>query len=255
MQVSPFMNDLIEFKDEMFKKIRLLEAKIMTEINNKNTKIYENYEKLENKLNYLNQNYDSLLETVTNQKLNLDKISVIENFKNKAEQNISMYNLKIKYISSEMDNMKIKYDRQIFDNLQVPGLIGVGCQFKTLSEYISNNVVELTKIRAGKDQLKIEIGEIKTKLDNLLKSSVNLVDTSIATCQRYADNKHKEMINILDNKVTEMNENNKEIRTQIDKNEINIEKKIEDMKYDIELLMKMKNEYINSNQKNRRIIS
>ena len=114
MKLSQFMNNLIEFKDEMFKKIRLLEAKIMTEINNKNSKIYENYEKLENKLNYLNQNYDSLLETVTNQKLNLDKISVIENFKNKAEQNISMYNLKIKYISSEMDNMKIKYDRQIF---------------------------------------------------------------------------------------------------------------------------------------------
>ena len=35
----------------------------------------------------------------------------------------------------------------------------------------------------------------------------------------------------------------------MDKNEINIEKKIEDMKHDIKQLMKMKNEYITSNQK------
>jgi hypothetical protein len=175
------MTDLIQFKDETFKKIRLLESKTMTEINNKYSKIYTNYEQLDNRMNYINQNYDSLLESITNQKLNLDKIAVIENFKNKAEQNIISHDLKLKYLSSEMDKMKTKYEKIIYDNLQVPGMVGLGCHFKTLSEYLINNKVEFSKLINEKEKIRIETVEIKTKLDNLLRSTANLINTSIKT--------------------------------------------------------------------------
>ena len=37
MQSNSFHNDLIQFKDEIFKKIRLLENQLTTEINDKYT--------------------------------------------------------------------------------------------------------------------------------------------------------------------------------------------------------------------------
>ena len=243
MQVpsSSFMTDFIEFKDEIFKKIRLLESKVMTEINSKFTKIFTNYEQLDNRMNYINQNYDSLLESLTNQKVNLDKISECLNFKNKAEQNIITHNLKLKNISSELDKMKLKYDKLISDNLKVPGLVGSGCQYKTISAYITNHMVDFSKLKNEKEQIKTEIVEIRIRLDNILKSTVNLIDTSIATSKKYADNKYKEMINVLDRKIDEMNEKNMEIRTQMTKNEINSENHFENLKNDIQQLI-MKNE-------------
>ena len=142
MQVSTFMTDLIEFKDEIFKKVRLLENKVMTEVNNKYLQINANYEKLDNKVSFISENNDSLLELITTQKFNSDKVSELENFKNKTEQSMIMYDLKLKTLSSEIDKIKLKYDKAIVDNLQVSGYIGPGCQFKTISEYISNNIFE-----------------------------------------------------------------------------------------------------------------
>lgn len=244
MQVSTFMTDLIEFKDEIFKKVRLLENKVMTEVNNKYLQINANYEKLDNKVSFISENNDSLLELITTQKFNSDKVSELENFKNKTEQSMIMYDLKLKTLSSEIDKIKLKYDKAIVDNLQVSGYIGPGCQFKTISEYISNNIFEFSKLKNEKEQMKIENTEIKTRLDNILKSTLNLIDSSIVRCQKYSDNKHKDMQKILDNKLIEIKEKNMDIRTQISKYEIQNEKQIENLKNNIQQLMMMKNELL-----------
>lgn len=244
MQVSSFMTDLIEFKDEIFKKVRLLENKVMTEVNNKYLQINANYEKLDNKVSFISENNDSLLELVTTQKFNSDKVSELENFKNKTEQTMIMHDLKLKTLSSEIDKIKVKYDKTIGDNLQVPGYVGPGCQFKTISEYITNNIFEFSKLKNEKDQMKIENIEIKTRLDNILKSTLNLIDSSIVRCQKYSDNKHKDMQKILDNKLIEIKEKNMDIRTQISKYEIQNEKQIENLNNNIQQLMMMKNELL-----------
>ena len=244
MQVTSLMTDLINIKDEIFKKVRLLESKLINEVNTKYSEMHTNFEKLENRLNFISENNDSLLELVTAQKVNLDKIKEFDPFKNKIEHNITLHDIKIKTMSSDIDKIKLKYDQAIYENLQVPGYVGPGCQFKTISEYISNNVLELSKLKNDRDQMKIENIEVKNRLDNVLKSTLKLVDNSIIRCQNYSDNKHKDMQNILNLKLVEISEKNMDIRSQISKTDIKYEKQIENLKIDVEKLLLMKNDLI-----------
>ena len=240
MQVSSFMTDLMEFKDEIFKKVRLLESKLTTEFKAKYSEIFANFEKLDNKLNFITESNESLLESVAEQRVNLGKVSELESFKNKTENNIIMHDIRIKSMSSDIDNLKNKYDKTIYDNLQVPGYVGPGCQFKSIAEYITNNILEFSKLKNDSDKMKIENVEIRNRLDNILKSTLNLIDNSIMRCQKYSDNKHQDMQKILDNKLVEFSEKNNDLI----KTETQNEKQIENLKLDVEKLLLMKNELI-----------
>ena len=242
MQVPSIMTDLMEFKDEIFKKIRLLEKKLMDEIKTKYSQLSETNQKLDNKITFINDNTDSLLDFVTSQKLNIEKVGELELSTNKAEQNISMHEMKLKNLALEINKMKSKYDKIFEESLQVPGYIGPACQFKNISEYIQNNILEFSKLKNDRDQIKIENIEVKNRLDNILKSTLNLIDSTILRCQNYADNKHENMKNILNNKLVEVSEKNMELRAQISKNELQNERQIEKMKIDIEKLSQIKNE-------------
>ena len=237
-----YMSDLIAFKDEIFKKIRMLEKKVMDEIKVKYIQLNENNQKLDSKITFINDNTDSLLEFVTAQKLNIEKVEELELSKNKLEQNINMHDLKLKSLELEINKMKIKYDKIYEESLQVPGYIGPGCQFKNLSEYILNNIAEFGKFKNDRDQMKIENVEVKNRLDNILKSTLNLIDSTIVRCQNYSDNKHENMKNILNNKLIEISEKNMELRTPISKNELENQKQIEKLKIDVEKLSIVKNE-------------
>ena len=253
------MTDLMEFKDEIFKKIRLLEKKLMDEIKLKYTQLNENNHQLENKLTIINENADSLLEFITTQKLNSEKVSELEISQNKVEQNMTVHEMKLKVLTLEIDKMKSKYDKIFEESLQVPGYVGPGCQYKTISEYIQNNIQEFSKLKNDRDQMKIENIEVKNRLDNILKSTLNLLNSIIIGCQNYTDNKHENMKNILEVKLNEVSEKNMDIRTQISKFELQNEKEIEKLKNDMERLLTMKNELVtligqNIEEINNRII-
>ena len=229
MQVSSFMTDLIEFKDEIFKKVRLLEKQLLTELTSKYTEMHSNYEKLENRLTFISENNESLLEMLTSQKVDIERMKEFESFQNKTEHNIKMHDMRIKNISTNIEKLKLKYDKELQDNLEVPGIVGAGCQFKSISEYIINNKTELSKLKYDRDQMKVESVEIKNRLDNILKSTMNLIDSSILRCQKYTDNKHQEMQNILNNKLLEISEKNMDIRTLISKIELKNENQIQNL--------------------------
>ena len=244
MQVSSFMTDLIEFKDEIFKKVRLLEKQIMTELTTKYGEMHNNYEKLENRITFISENNESLLEMVTTQKVNIERMKEFESFQNRTEHNIKMHDMRIKNIATNIEKMKLKYDKELQDNFEVPGIVGAGCQFKSISEYIINNRTELSKLKYDRDQMRVESVEIKNKLDNILKSTMNLIDSSILRNQKYADNKHQEMQNILNNKLLEISEKNMDIRTHISKIELKNENQIQILKEELEKLSIVKSELI-----------
>ena len=257
MNESFLMTNLMEFKNEILKKVRLLENKLLDEFNTKYIQINTDYKKIDNRLNYINENNENLLELVTNQKLNLEKINELENFKNKTEGNITIHDIKIKNMLTEIEKIKSKYDKIIYDNIMVPGYIGQGCRYKTLSEYIQNNILEFSEIKKDKEILKIENIEVKNKLDNLLKYNLNLIDNSIDKLKKYYDTKNKEIQIILNNKEEEFNEKIKEVKNKIskyenqnenninqnEKNEKNINQ-IEYLKKDVKNLLMIKNELI-----------
>ena len=90
------MSDYIEFKDEMMKRIRLLENKFTSEFNNRFSQINLGFEKLDTKISTIAQNHSSLLELITKQNFDYGKINDLEEFKAKAEQELITHDIKIK---------------------------------------------------------------------------------------------------------------------------------------------------------------
>ena len=245
MQTQSFLTELIQFKDEIFKSIRLLENRITTDMNDKYTQSNLIYDSINNRLNLISSNYDSLLELLTSQKLNLDKIGDIEQSHNKIERNIITNELKLKQVSSELESLREKYDKIIYENLQVSGYIGPGCQYKTIGDYIRENILEFSKMKIDKEKIKLENNTIKSKLDNMIKSTLNLVDNGIIRCQKYSDRKHADMKSILENKLMEVNEKNMDLRTLINKAELDNERIVESLKKEVENIQNIKEEFIN----------
>ena len=244
MQSQSFLTELIQFKDEIFKTIRLLENKLTKDITDKYAQINLIFESYNNRLNVISGNNDSLLEILASQKLNLTKMNDIEKINNKIENSQMTHDMKIKQIFFDIEKLKEKYDKIINDNFLVTGYIGPGCQYKTMSEYILNNILEVSKLKNDKEKTRMEYSTIKTKLDNILKSNITLIDTGLARCQKYTDRKFNDIKNILENKFVEINDKNNDLKALIDKNESDNGKIIENLTLDLTNLQKAKEEFI-----------
>ena len=245
MQSQSFLTEIIQFKDEIFKTIRLLENRLTQDINEKFTQSNLLYESFKNRLSTISSNNESLLDLLTSQKLNLAKIDDMEKSASKIEQNLLTNELKLKQISAELENLKDKYETIIYDNLQVTGYIGPGCQYKNIGDYIKNNILEFSKLKIEKEKIKVENANIKNKLDNMIKNTLSLVDSGIITCQKYSDRKHADIKAILENRLDEYNEKNMDLRSIINKIESDNEKSVENLRNDVERLKEIKEEFIN----------
>ena len=260
MQANSFLSDLIHFKDEIFKKIRLLDNRLTKDINDKYIQSNLIFETINNRLNLISSNNDSLLELLTSQKLNLDKIEELGKSNERIERSIQSNELKVKQISSEMENLRSKYDIIIQDHLQVGGYIGPGCHYKKMSDYIRENITEFSKLKNDKEKLKYETANLKNKVEDMIKNTSNNVNKAIILCQKYSDHKSEDMREQLQNKTKELNEKISDLKDLINKVEENNEKDIGDLKLDIEKLQSSKEELINDtnnkiNEINNRIDS
>ena len=196
-------NIIHDLKDEILADIRQTENKLIDQINKKWCKIEETNNSLFEKLNLMMENTKQMFESMTVQRLRLEKISDYEPFKNKIEAMVTTHEIRINSLITDVMNIRTKYDKIISDNLTVPGFIGPSCQFKKISDYLLNNIMEQSKTKNEKDQLKSDIKECRNRVDGFLKNMVNLNDSSVLRCNEYTDNKEKNIKeyvqNILEN--------------------------------------------------------
>ena len=245
MQTQPFLTEIIHFKDEIFKTIRLLENRLTQDINEKFTQSNIIYESFNDRLNTISSNNDSLLGLITSQKLNLDKINEVEKFTSKIEQNILNNEIKLKQLSTEIVNLSNKCDKIMYGNLEINGYIGPGCQYKNIGEFIKKNIMEFSKLKNEKEKIKVENTNLKNRLDNIIKSTVSLVDNGIITCQKYSDIKQADIKVSLENRLDEYNEKNMSLRTIINKLELDYKESIGNLRMDMEKLNDIKKDIIN----------
>ena len=167
------MNETNSFKNEIYGLIRELEKNLTSKLNKTKAILDEDFEKYTNKINILIANNKDIILSIVAQKLKLEKISELEAFKNTVDDMIITHEMRIKNNLDEISRMKLKYDKIITENLYVSGFIGNSCQFKNLSEYLSYNISEVSKLKLEKEQLKKDIKDLKSKLDGLMKNMID----------------------------------------------------------------------------------
>ena len=239
------MTELNNFKDELLGNIHDLEKKLNERINNIENKLINDLDKFSDNMNsFLEKNKDMVLSVVS-QKLKLDKITELEAFKKKVDDMLITHGIRIKNNLDDISKMKVKYDKIVSENLYVPGFIGNNCQYRNLSEYLSYNISEVSKIRIEKDQIKRDLKDLKGKIEGLMKNMISLNDTSVQLCNKYTDNKQKDFQRLLDSALKEITEKNLDLRTLIVKFESNIEQNEKRTQEEFSKLSTMKDDIIN----------
>jgi hypothetical protein len=130
---------------------------------------------------------------MSTQIINFDKINELENFRNKIDGMMISHEIRINNNIKDIQDIKFKYDREITENLTVPGFVGPSCKYKTISSYISSNIDEISKMKIENEVYKKDNKELRKKVDDIIKTCLNLVDNTNSKFLQYVDTKTKNL--------------------------------------------------------------
>ena len=238
-------NDLNIFKEEILTHIKELEKKLTTQISSKESKLNHDYEEFTAKMNSLIENNKEMVSSLASQKIKLEKITELEIFKNKVDDMLITHEVRIKNSIEDIERMKTKYDKIVTDNLYVSGFIGNSCQFRNVSEYLSYNISEVSKLKLEREQYKKDMKEVKNKLDGTMKNMITLNDNSVKLCNKYTDNKQEEFRKLLETTQTELNHKSMEMKAMIVQFHNESDIKSNNLKKEFNKLLDMKDDFNN----------
>ena len=226
--------ELKSLKEEIYSSITQFEKKILENFNFKTKQLTDDYDKFNQKLEYIISNNKDVIEKIVSEKINVEKLNALESFKNKADGILISHEIRINNDNKDINHMKEKYDRAIEENLLIPGFIGPKCQFQNVKEYINSNNSDISRLKYEKEQLKLDTKEVKNRLDNLFKQMLSLVDTTFDRSREYTNTRITENKNYFENKVDAFNERANELRFAISQTKMDIETQVDDLKLETE---------------------
>jgi len=221
------MSDL-NFKDQVLKDIRQFEERVSKTVDSKLRDLNLNFKRSQEQLNNLTEKNGKIFNSIINTNMQIDKISMLEQFKNKVDSILITHEIRINNSLNDINALRTKYDKALLDNLLVPGFIGPSCQFKNLGEYINYNISEVSKVKSEKEMIKSSFKDLKIKTDTSIKTILNLNEAAVRRCNDYTDNRiaeFKELINEKINKISEKEQKIIELMNSFEKEQEEKDKK------------------------------
>jgi len=220
-------SEIMQFKDEMLKNIRELERKIMTKVNKNQEDLSSDLNNITASLNSLKTNNNAIIDSITETKLNFDKISHIESDLTKFHTALNGQEKKINETMLDISFMKEQYEKSFSDALIVPGIIGKNCKYNNFNDYIVNINQEISRLKTEKEYSKKESRELKQKLEQGIKSMSNLVDSFVGRAKIYTDGTKKGIIELMDTRISEFDSKNMELFSKFYKMDSDFNQKFE----------------------------
>ena len=240
-------SEIMQFKDEMLKNIRELERKIMTKVNKNQEDLSSDLNNITASLNSLKTNNNAIIDSITETKLNFDKISHIESDLIKFHTALNGQEKKINETMLDISFMKEQYEKSFSDALIVPGIIGKNCKYNNFNDYIVNINQEISRLKTEKEYSRKESRELKQKLEQGMKSMSNLVDSFVGRAKIYTDGTKKGIIELMDTRISEFDSKNMELFSKFYKMDSDFNQKFE--KFDENL----NNLNLNTNEEIKRV--
>ena len=220
-------SEIMQFKDEMLKNIRELERKIMTKVNKNQEDLSSDLNNITASLNSLKTNNNAIIDSITETKLNFDKISHIESDLIKFHTTLNGQEKKINETMLDISFMKEQYQKSFSDALIVPGIIGKNCKYNNFNDYIVNINQEISRLKTEKEYSRKESRELKQKLEQGMKSMSNLVDSFVGRAKIYTDGTKKGIIELMDTRISEFDSKNMELFSKFYKMDSDFNQKFE----------------------------
>ena len=231
-------------KEDLIEKIEALEKKIMNKLNAKETEIKDELTNLKEKSTSILQKSEILLNNYSNDKLRDTKIADFETFKNKVNDMMISHDIRINNNIRDISNLTSKYDKMFTENIFVPGFVGPSCQYKSLSDYISFNINEVSRLKVEKDEIKKEQKEYRAKMDHFMKQMLVLNESAVVRSREYTNGKQKDFEALIGTKLEPLNDKIFRFYELSSKFQSKAEKEINNFRDDIKRILKIKEELI-----------
>ena len=205
-------DDFKQFQDEVLKGIKEFEEDVMRKVTTKMTDLNVDYKKFHLELKNISDQNKKLMELMTNKNIYLEKIPMLEQFKNKVDGMLITHEIRINNNINELSSMRNKYDSDILENSLVSGYVGPSCQYKNVGEFILYAINEIARQRSEKELLKNAFKELKIKTEASIKSIINLNETIIRRSQDYTDTRIKDFKDLVYQKINYMDTKGKEVK-------------------------------------------
>ena len=198
-------DELIALKDELLKEIHSVESKINFQLMLKSQELTEKNNKYMEQINLMLEQNKSLLNSLSSQKLNTDKINDLDNFRKRMDSMMITHEIRINNSINDIKEIQFKIAKDS-ESINVPGFIGPACKFKNISNYISSNINEVDKLKNETENLKKDNKEIKKKLEEMIKTVIGLVDGSTSKCIDFAGNQNKKLEENIKKRIDELSD-------------------------------------------------
>ena len=254
MNIVNIKNDILLFKDETLKNLRNFENNLFEKIKSKDIEINSKISDFDLKLNEYQKINKRMYESVLEQQMNFENIKNMYEFKSKLEERMISLDYKLNSYISDLNNIRNKYDKMFSDNLTVPGIIGTSCKYKTISQYINDNINIIDQLKREEDGIKKQVNELIIQNDFLEKNLNISIDDSISTCKLYADTKVNEIKNYFQNKFDILNNIVYEAKNEIEDDILKSQEIRNSMKNEIKGIKDEINNLIIEKNKDNKII-
>ena len=230
MIVPVTLRDLILFKEEVLKEMKVYQNKIDQSI----SKNYEKCEKLLEASNSKLYNFETDKAAFMKQIEFIEEknkiLSIIDEKDSELKSQLNVSDLHINNCQKELDEACFKYDRTIVNNLLIPGIVGNGCKFPYFKEYINDiqNQINLAmskiqqnmnSLTAHKSTYENQIRQMNTKIKKLELDSKQFTNEKFIAL----DNKFTQMIDTLNSQLTT-------VMTEYHKSNIELKDKVSEVK-------------------------
>jgi hypothetical protein len=233
--------DLVKLRDEILKHVRIEQAKFAQNLEEK----MDETARLINDSNKKFQENKVFFENILSQKYYFEKLDSLDKVAAKLNDSLIAHEIRISKNIDDINNLRTKYDKIILDNLLLPGHIGPSCQHKNLSQYIKNNIYDMTRMKQDNENMKNLSKELKIKVDTAAKNVSDLIDNTVTRSNQYTDSRISDCYSFLDNKTKEMNEKIMDIRMNFIQRQDKLEEDIKLLKQNFEEKLKLRDEKIN----------
>ena len=175
-----FQKELLFFKDDIVKDIKIFELK-------QNSKYNEIENSIELQIKAFKEKINNITEKIVNSskfndKIIEEKIQNLYKFKEKIDEKTLSNELKIESIYNDLHKSIYKYDKMFSDSIIYPGIIGNMSKFKTFHEYIDYTLIQISEINTFNEKNILDLKSYKIKLENLVESfkyQINNINNSM----------------------------------------------------------------------------
>ena len=201
--------DILLFKNEVLKDLKIFMRQISDKVSNDEKLVNEKLDKFNTNIQTYTERIHELSNLICTDKTIRDKVDIIMNFKQKAQETLMTNDIKMNNFDKDFHENIFRIDSILKETVLYPGIIGGISKFKNFHDLIDFILSEISQITTFKEKTTMDINAYKSKVENITQSLQIKIDNNNLTCTKYLqkciksmEEKFQSLLDLYDEKLT-----------------------------------------------------